>query len=152
VNGEQQSVYCLPFTAYRLLFTGRKKEKFMNIALWIVQGILATMFLMAGFMKASQPKEKLATNMGWVEDFSVNNIKLIGILEILAAIGLILPPLTRILPWLAPLAAVGLVLTMIGATITHARRDGENKMIGMNVMLLLLAAFVAYGRFVLAPF
>lgn len=123
----------------------------MNIALWIVQGILAVMFMMAGFMKASKPKEELATNMGWVEDFSANNIKLIGILEILAAVGLILPPLTGILPWLAPLAAVGLILTMIGAAVTHSRR-GENQMIGMNVMLLLLAAFVAYGRFFLAPF
>ncbi len=123
----------------------------MNIALWIVQGLLAVMFMMAGFMKASKPKEELATRMAWVEDFSANNIRLIGILEILAAIGLILPPLTGILPWLAPLAAVGLVLTMIGAAITHGRR-GENQMIGMNVMLLLLAVFVAYGRFVLAPF
>jgi len=123
----------------------------MNIALWIVQGLLAAAFLMAGIMKSSQPKEKLAANMAWVEDFSANNIRLIGILELLAAIGLILPPLTGILPWLAPAAAVGLVLTMIGAAITHQRR-GESQMISMNMMLLLLAAFVAYGRFVLSPF
>ncbi|MCA9926570.1 MAG: DoxX family protein [Anaerolineales bacterium] len=123
----------------------------MNIALWVVQGLLAVAFLMAGFMKASQPKEKLAARMAWVEDFSAGNIRLIGILEVLAAIGLILPPITGILPWLAPLAAVGLILTMIGAARTHQRR-GENQMIGTNVVLLLLAAFVAYGRFVLAPF
>jgi len=124
----------------------------MDISLWIVQGLLAVMFMMAGFMKASKPKEELATKMAWVEDFSANNIRLIGILEILAAIGLILPPLTGILPWLAPLAAVGLVLTMIGAAMAHGRRGGENQMIGINMMLLLLAAFVVYGRFVLAPF
>ena len=123
----------------------------MNIALWVVQGLLAVAFLMAGFMKASQPKEKLAARMAWVEDFSAGNIRLIGILEVLAAIGLILPPITGILPWLAPLAAVGLILTMIGAARTHQRRV-ENQMIGTNVVLLLLAAFVAYGRFVLAPF
>jgi len=123
----------------------------MNIALWIVQGLLALAFLMAGFMKASQPKEKLAGQMAWVEDFNANNVRLIGILEISAAIGLIVPPVTGILPWLAPLAAFGLVLTMLGAAATHARR-GENQMIGINVALLLLAAFVAYGRFVIAPF
>jgi uncharacterized membrane protein YphA (DoxX/SURF4 family) len=118
----------------------------MNIALWIVQGLLAAVFLMAGFMKASKPKEDLAAQMAWVNDFSANTVKTIGILEILGAIGLILPLATGILPWLTPVAAVGLVLTMIGAAITHARRK-ENAMIGMNVMLLVLAAFVAYGRF-----
>ena len=118
----------------------------MNIALWIVQGLLAAMFLMAGFMKASKAKEELAERMEWVNDFSPNTIKTIGILEILGAIGLILPAATGILPWLTPVAAVALVLTMIGAAITHARR-GEFPNIGMNVMLLVLSAFVAYGRF-----
>lgn len=123
----------------------------MNVALWIVQGLLALMFLMAGAMKTMQPKEKLAGNMAWVEDFSAGQVKTIGILEALGAIGLILPPVTGILPWLAPVAAIGLVLTMIGAAITHQRR-GEGSMIGINIVLLLLAAFVAYGRFVLEPF
>jgi uncharacterized membrane protein YphA (DoxX/SURF4 family) len=118
----------------------------MNIALWIVQGLLAAMFLMAGFMKASKAKEELAERMSWVNDFNANTIKTIGILEILAAIGLILPWATNILPWLTPIAAVGLVLTMIGAAITHVRRS-EFSNVGMNVMLLVLAAFVAYGRF-----
>lgn len=118
----------------------------MNIALWIVQGLLAVIFLMAGFMKVSQSKEKMAERVAWVEDFSLNTIRAIGIAEIFGALGLILPAATGILPWLTPVAAIGLVLTMIGAAITHARR-GENSMIGMNVMLLLLAAFVAFGRF-----
>jgi len=64
---------------------------------------------------------------------------------------LILPPLTRILPILAPIAAVGLVLNMIGAARTHMRRK-ENQMIMMNGMLLLLALFVAYRRFIISPF
>lgn len=123
----------------------------MNVALWIVQGLLALIFLMAGAMKAAQPKEKLAGNMAWVEDFSAGQVKTIGILEALGGIGLILPPVTGILPWLAPVAAIGLVLTMIGAAIVHQKRD-EGSMIGINVVLLLLAAFVAYGRFVLEPF
>ena len=127
----------------------------MNIALWVVQGLLALMFLMAGGMKMMQPKdqilEKMGERMGWMEDFSQNTIRGIGLLEVLGALGLILPPLTGILPILAPLAAVGLILTMIGAAMTHLRR-GEMQAIAPNAMLLLLAAFVAIGRFFIAPF
>jgi len=118
----------------------------MNIALWIVQALLALAFGMAGLMKLTQPKEKLAAQMAWVEDFAPNIVKLIGTLELLGAIGLILPLLTGILPWLTPVAAVGLVLTMLGAMATHIRRH-ENQMLVVNGVLLLLAAFVAYGRF-----
>ncbi len=118
----------------------------MNIALWIVQGLLAVMFLMAGAMKISQPKEKLAAQMPWVNDFAPTVVKLIGLLEVLGAVGLVAPMLTGIQPWLTPLAAAGLALTMLGAMITHLRR-GETPMIAVNAVLLLLAGFVAYGRF-----
>ena len=128
----------------------------MNIALWIVQALLAVMFLMAGLMKASKSKEEIkeagGEGMAWVDSVSDSNVRLIGILEILAAIGLILPPLTGILPWLTPLAALGLVLTMIGAASLHAKRGDGTQPIVMNMILLLLAAFVAYGRFIAAPF
>ncbi|MFQ5398858.1 MAG: DoxX family protein [Anaerolineae bacterium] len=122
----------------------------MDVALWVVQGLLALAFLMAGTMKVMRPKEKLAEKMGWVEDFSAGQVKIIGALEALGAIGLILPAATGILPWLTPTAAVGLALVMIGAALTYWRR-GEYQMIAINLVLLLLAAFVAYGRFVLAP-
>ena len=122
----------------------------MNIALWIIQALLAIIFLLAGFMKLLQPKEKLAENMQWIEDFSANQIRLISILEILGALGLILPGLTGILPWLTPLAATGLALDMLGAAITHGRRK-EFGMVFMNIILLLAALFVAYGRFFLLP-
>ncbi|MFZ1396497.1 MAG: DoxX family protein [Candidatus Promineifilaceae bacterium] len=117
----------------------------MNIALWIVQGLLAVAFLMAGGMKLTQPKEKLATNMAWVEDFSQNAIRIIGLLEVLGAIGLILPWALTILPELTGVAAIGLVLTMIGAAITHVRRS-EMQMVVPNIVLGALAAFVAVGR------
>ena len=117
----------------------------MNIALWIVQALLAIAFLMAGGMKLMQPKEKLAERMAWVEDFSQNTIRGIGLLEVLGAIGLILPWALTIVPELTGFAAIGLVLTMIGAAVTHLRR-GETQMIVPNVVLGLLAAFVAYGR------
>ena len=101
-------------------------------------------------MRASQPKEKLAKNMAWVEDSSQPTVRLIGALEVLGAVGVVLPALTGILPWLTPLAALGLVLTMIGAALTHLRRK-EHGGIAVNAVLLILAAFVAYGRFFVLP-
>ncbi|HEX2619523.1 MAG TPA: DoxX family protein [Phototrophicaceae bacterium] len=122
----------------------------MNTAIWAVQILLALAFGMAGFMKVTQPREKLAPQMGWVMDFSPNIVKVIGGLELLAALGLILPALTGILTWLTPLAASGLVLVMIGASLTHIRR-WEYPMVAINLVLLALALFVAYGRFVAVP-
>ena len=101
----------------------------MNTAIWIVQILAALAFAVSGFSKATQPKEKLLTNMKWVEDFSPNTIKGIGILEMLGAIGLIVPALTGILPILTPLAGVGLALVMLGAAYTHIRR-GEMPKVG----------------------
>ena len=122
----------------------------MNTAIWVVQILLAVAFALAGIMKITQPRQKLAERMGWVEDFSANNIKMIGLVELLAAFGLVLPALTSIFPWLTPLAAVGLVLTMIGAMLTHIRRH-EYPNLGGNLFLLVLAAVVIYGRFVAVP-
>jgi uncharacterized membrane protein YphA (DoxX/SURF4 family) len=122
----------------------------MGIALWVIQVLLAVAFLGAGAMKLSQPKEKLVKNMAWVEDFSQGTVRLIGTLEILGAIGVVFPALTGILPWLTPLAALGLVLLMIGAAFTHLRRT-EYGNIAMNAVLLILAAFVVYGRFFVLP-
>ena len=122
------------------------KFKIMNTALWIVQGILAAMFLMAGLLKSATPKEKLALKMPWANDFSAGTLKLIGISQLLAAIGLIVPMLTGIVPVLTPLAATSLCIIMLLAAIYHFRKN-EMKAIGTNVVLFLLAAFVAYGRF-----
>lgn len=119
----------------------------MNIVLWTIAGLLAVGFLLAGVMKLTQPKEKLAQQgMAWTEDFSPGLVKLIGALEALAAIGLILPAVLDIAPVFVPLAATGLVLVMIGAAITHARRK-EQQAIVINAVLLVLAAVVAWGRF-----
>jgi hypothetical protein len=119
----------------------------MNIALWIVAGLLALGALASGAKKLAQPKAKLAaTGWEWANDFSEGAIKTIGALEVLAAIGLILPAALHIVPVLVPLAAIGLALVMVGAMITHLRRH-EREAIVVNVVLLLVAAFVAWGRF-----
>lgn len=122
----------------------------MNTAIWVVQILLALAFLMAGFAKMTQPIEKLAQRMGYVNDFPPIVIRLIGAAEVLASIGLVLPALTGIVPTLTPLAASGLVLVMLGAMATHFRRK-EYPGIAINLVLLALAAFVAYGRFVAVP-
>ena len=119
----------------------------MNIALWIVAGLMAATFLASGATKLAQSKEKLAASgMPVVEDFSAGAVKAIGILEVLAAVGLILPAVLDIAPVLVPLAAVGLVLLMVGAIITHLRRH-EAQAIVVNLALLALAVLVAWGRF-----
>ncbi len=127
----------------------------MNTTLWIIQGLLAAMFLMAGLLKATQTKaglkEKGGERMAWVDSISAGNVKLIGVLELLAGIGLIVPQLTGILPWLTPFAAVGLVCTMIGALLLHVKRGDGTQAIATNVVLMGLAGFVAYGRYVLLP-
>jgi uncharacterized membrane protein YphA (DoxX/SURF4 family) len=119
----------------------------MDVLLWVLAGVLAVAFLAAGAMKLSQPKQKLAASgMGWTEGVSAGAVKLIGALEVLGAIGLVLPAVLGLAPALVPLAALGLVLVMAGAVVVHARR-GEAQLIAVNVMLLALAAVVAWGRF-----
>jgi uncharacterized membrane protein YphA (DoxX/SURF4 family) len=124
----------------------------MNIALWIIAGLLAIAFLASGAMKLIQPKERLAAfGWGWVEAFNAGAVKGIGALEVLAAAGLILPAALDIAPVLVPLAAVGLGLLMVGAMITHSRRH-EARNMAMALTLLALAALVAWGRFSPEPF
>jgi uncharacterized membrane protein YphA (DoxX/SURF4 family) len=130
-----------------LLYVGRND---MNSVLWIVQILLALAFLIAGLMKLTLPIPKLAERMGFVNDFAPTTVRAIGLVEVLGAIGVVLPALTGVLPWLTPVAAAGLILVMIGATATHIRRN-EFPKIGTNVVLLLMAAFIVYGRFVAVP-
>ncbi len=119
----------------------------LNFWLWAAQIVLAGLFGMAGFMKATRPLAELAPRMGgWVNDFSVAMVRFIGIAEIAAALGMILPMLTGILPWLTPLAAVGLAIIQVLAIIVHARRNELMRALPFNLVLLALSAFVAWGR------
>ncbi len=122
----------------------------MNIVLWVLQILLALAFLGAGIMKVSQPIANLKKNMSWVEATPVGVVRTIGVLEILGALGLILPAVTHILTWLTPVAAIGLVLTMIGAMILHIRLKETNRLVA-PIVLLILALIIVYGRFALVP-
>jgi uncharacterized membrane protein YphA (DoxX/SURF4 family) len=121
----------------------------MNIALWIVQVVLAAMFIFAGVNKAFRYEHAYAS-LPWVKDVPRGLTNFIGVCELLGGLGLLLPALTGILPWLTPLAAAGLALVMLLAMGFHATRR-EWPAIAFNTVLLLLAVFVAYGRFVSVP-
>jgi len=120
----------------------------MNLALWIAAGLLAAVALAGGVTKTFVPREKLAAahGGGWTGDAGDGFVKTLGILELLAAAGLILPAVTGIAPVLVPVTAVCWILLMIGAMITHGRR-GERAFVAMNLFYLVLALVIAVGRF-----
>jgi DoxX-like family len=124
------------------------RRNFMSTALWIVAGLLAAVFLFAGSNKLFISREKLAKapGGGWVLDFSAGFVKALGTVEILGAVGLIVPALLDIAPILVPLAALGLGLVMTGAAIVEFRRR-EFKHVLLDLIYLALAVFVAVGRF-----
>ena len=126
----------------------------MNIALWIVAGLLAVAYLAGGGGKLIVPKQKIAAfgpSARWVEDFSAGAVKAIGAFEVLGGIGLILPAVLGIAPVLVPLAAAGLAIIMVGATITRIRRREYRYMVA-DLVYLAATIFVAWGRFVVEPF
>ena len=125
----------------------------MNIALWIVAGVLAAGFLFAGGNKVFTPYEKLAKTPGasWANDFHPRFVKSLGIAEILGAIGLIVPGALSILPILVPIAASGLAVIMVGAGVTELRRHEPRHAI-INLLYLVAAVFVAWARFGGVPF
>ena len=118
----------------------------MNIFLWIVQIVLAAAFLMAGSLKLTQPIEKLEKNMSWVARYPKPVVRFVGAMEVLGAIGLILPWATGIAPVLTPLAAVGLAVIMVLAAVHHLRHK-EPQSLPVNGVLFVLALIVAIGRF-----
>lgn len=125
----------------------------MNVALWIAAGLLAVVALTGGVSKAFVPREKLAAAPGgqWTAGHGDGFVKTLGVLELLAAVGLVLPAVTGIAPVLVPVTAACWILLMIGAARTHLRH-GEAKFVALNLTYLAVAAFVAWGRFGPASF
>jgi hypothetical protein len=125
----------------------------MDLTLWITTGLLAVVALAGGISKAFVPKEKLAEHNGgeWTQLASIGFVRSLGVLELLAAVGLILPAVLDIAPVMVPVTAVCWVLLMVGAMITHGRL-GQFKFVMLNSVYFALAAFIAWGRFGLAPF
>jgi hypothetical protein len=121
----------------------------MNLALWIVAGLLAAAYFVGGGVKMIMPKDKfasLSSNSKWAEEFTPGTFKVIGVIEALGAVGLILPAVLGIAPILVPIAASGMALYMSGAATTRLRRREYPAMVG-DLAFLALCAFVAWGRF-----
>jgi uncharacterized membrane protein YphA (DoxX/SURF4 family) len=123
-----------------------------NLLLWIGQILLALAFLGVGYGHVLR-FEQMSTRPGmtWLAAVGPDRMRIVGILEILGAIGLILPAATRVLSWLTPVAATALAVLMVLAIVLHARRPGEGRNIIGNTILGAFAALIAYGRFVIAP-
>lgn len=118
----------------------------MNVALWALQVVLALAMLGAGGFKLATPKEKLPARMGWHEDFTQPQIKAIGAVEVLGALGLVLPGLFGVATILTPIAATGLALVLIGAVVVHVRRK-ENSDVAAPALLAVAAIVIAVLRF-----
>ncbi len=120
----------------------------MNLALWIAAGLLAAVALAGGLSKTFIPREKLAAHEGgqWTANASDGFVRTLGVLELLAAIGLILPAAVDIAPVMVPVTATCWVALMVGAMITHGR-FGQVRLMMLNLAYLSIAAFVALGRF-----
>ena len=113
----------------------------MLIAYWIVAGLLAVFYVYSGGVKIVRSKEALRPMMGWVDDMPLGAVRAIGVVEVLGAVGLVVPPLVGVAPWLAFAAAVGLVLVQVGAAVVHLRR-GEN--VWMTAVLAVVAGVVVW--------
>ena len=121
----------------------------MNTLIWIIQSLLAVVLTVHGIAMFNPPppvQESVVKKMG----YSLGFLKIIGTLEVLGGLGLILPSWTQILPWLSPLAALGLVIIMIGAAVSHARQ-GEGKQTLATSVVTLLVVFIAIGRLWIIP-
>ncbi|MER5527170.1 DoxX family protein [Streptomyces sp. NPDC002677] len=125
----------------------------MNLALWIAAGLLAAVALTGGISKTFVPLEKLAAahGGGWTGDAGAGFVRTLGVLELLAAAGLVLPAVVGVAPVLVPVTAAAWVLLMTGAMITHGRR-GETAFVALNLVYLGIALVVAVGRFGPASF
>lgn len=123
--------------------------KIINILLWVAQGLVAAMFFFAFYAKLLQPVEETAKTMPWVAEQPVL-ATIAGIADLLGALGLILPAALRIQPKLTILAAYGGVLLMLAGTAFHLMR-GEAEVIGLNIILIALLAFIIWGRTKKAP-
>jgi hypothetical protein len=121
----------------------------MNLVLWFLQVLVALAFLLSGGAKVITPIPQLSKQMTWVSAVSPGMVRFIGVAEVLGAIGLILPAATGIAPWLTIAAAIGLVVVMLLAAAFHVRRT-ELDHLAPVVVLLLLALFIAFGRWKLA--
>jgi uncharacterized membrane protein YphA (DoxX/SURF4 family) len=126
-------------------------RKVLRVALWVAQILLAAVFGLAGFMKLTQPIATLAQMLKWPGDVPWELVRFIGTMELLGTVGIILPAATRIMPRLTALAALGFAAIQVLAIPFHISRGEAAMALPLNIPLLALAVFVAWGRYKAAP-
>lgn len=131
--------------------SGAAGRNWWTIGLWVAQVLLALAFGAAGVMKLTQPVEALGAMMNWVNSSPEMLVRFIGFVELAGALGMILPAITRILPFLTPFAALGFAIIQVLAIGVHASLGETATSLPMNLVLLALSLFVAWGRFSKAP-
>jgi hypothetical protein len=124
--------------------------KLLNITLWIAQLLVALLLLWAGYVKLVKPIAELAAMWPWAGEVSAVFVRFTGVIDLLGAAGLVLPAALRIQPKLTPIAAIGIIILMVCASVFHVLR-GEGASIGFNIGVIAIAAFIAWGRFTKAP-
>lgn len=120
-------------------------KQIFNIFLWVLQGLLAVLFLSAGDMKLFQPVAQQAAMYPWTGEVPRLLLTIMGLVDVLGGIGIILPAILKIKPWLTVWAAAGIVLLMLSAIVFHISRH-EAQVTGFNITVALLAGIVAWGR------
>jgi uncharacterized membrane protein YphA (DoxX/SURF4 family) len=125
-------------------------KKTTHMVLWIAQILLSVCLIWAGIVKLFQPADQLEMMWPWTGEIKPAFVKLTGVVDLLGALGLLLPALFKFKPVLTPIAAFGIVLLMVAACVFHVFR-GEASQIGFNIVFGIIAAFVAYGRSKLVP-
>ncbi|WP_254561094.1 DoxX family protein [Dyadobacter diqingensis] len=127
----------------------QKSSKIIHITLWVAQVTLAALFITGAVMKF-QPIETISAMMPWTGQVPAWIVRLLGLIDLLAAVGLILPSLLRIKPQLTTWTALGIIALMFSAIIFHVSR-GEASVIGVNIISAIIALFIAWGRLKKAP-
>lgn len=128
----------------------QQPTKVMHVTLWIAQGVLAATLLWAAYMKLFVPIAQLSAMWPWTAQIPALAVKLTGVVDLLGAVGLVLPAMLRIKPGLTPIAAVGIIVLMVCASVFHISR-GEASVIGVNIFFTVVALFIAWGRWKKAP-
>lgn len=140
----------MPSQAIQLPSLAGHRSRALDVALWLVQGLLAAAFLLVGWTHAFSPIAVAIARAPWAASLPVALLRFIGVAELAGAVGVLLPSATRVRPNLTPLAASGLATVMLLAIPFHLLR-GESPEIVINLVLGALAAFVAWGRARRAP-
>lgn len=123
----------------------QNKSRTINIALWVLQILIGSLFILPGIMKLMQPIAELSKMLPWTGQVDTWIVRSLGLIDVLGGVGLILPALLRYKPYLTIWAAYGSILLMLSAIIFHFSR-GETEAIGFNMILIPLLAFIAWGR------